>query len=455
MRVDDAEGLSALTAAEAAAEIARGSLTAEAYAEACLDRIARVDDDVGAFIHLDPKHVLAQARALDRRKASGLPLGKLHGIPVALKDNIDSADYPAEYGSPLLTGRHPARDATVVARLHAAGAVIVGKTVTTEFAFFHPGKTRNPRDLARTPGGSSSGSAAAVAAGMVPLALGTQTNGSVIRPASFCGVYSMKPSFGLVSRTGVLRTSRTLDHVGPFARSLGDIALVLEVLAGHDPADLDTGMEPPPEFRSVAARSFLRAPRLAFVRTPKWDAADAATRAAFEHFVEALGSACVALDLPDRFAAAWDTLRTIMAAEMAHNLAPVTDNGGERVSTVLRDLIAEGRQVTAARYLSAKDEAEALSVLLAEIFEGFDAVVTPASLGVAPLGLESTGSPLFCSLWTLTGLPALSLPLLKGEAGLPLGVQLVGAKQQDARLLHHARWLVEAAGKNSGRSLGS
>jgi Asp-tRNA(Asn)/Glu-tRNA(Gln) amidotransferase A subunit family amidase len=196
-----------LTATEAAAEIARGATSAEDYTRACLERIDAVDGEIKAFVHLDRDQALAQARALDERRVQGLPIGPLHGIPVAVKDIIDTADYPTELGSPLAAGRRPWSDAAVVAKLRAAGAVIIGKTVTTEFAYFHPGPTRNPHDHTRTPGGSSSGSAAAVAARMVPLALGSQTNGSVIRPAAFCGVFAIKPSHGLVSRAGALRLS--------------------------------------------------------------------------------------------------------------------------------------------------------------------------------------------------------------------------------------------------------
>ena len=225
----------ALTATEAASEIARGAISAEDYTGACLDQIAAVESEVHAFAHLDPEYALKQARELDRIRSEGGRIGPLHGIPVGIKDIFDTADYPTECGTPIFAGRRPGADATAVRRLREAGAVIIGKTVTTEFAYFHPGKTRNPHDVQRTPGGSSSGSAAAVAAGMVPLAIGSQTNGSMIRPAAFCGVFGVKPSHGLVSRAGALTLSRTLDHVGAFARSLDDLALILDVLAGEIP----------------------------------------------------------------------------------------------------------------------------------------------------------------------------------------------------------------------------
>jgi Asp-tRNA(Asn)/Glu-tRNA(Gln) amidotransferase A subunit family amidase len=435
------EDLINLTATQAAAEIASGALSAESYARACLARIDALDGEIKAFVHLDREHVLPQARALDARRIEGHPLGPLHGVPVAIKDIIDTADYPTELGSPLAAGRRPEHDATVVARLRAAGAVIIGKAVTTEFAYFHPGPTRNPHDRTRTPGGSSSGSAAAVAAHMVPLALGTQTNGSVIRPAAFCGVFAIKPSHGLVSRAGVLPLSRTLDHVGPFARSLPDLALALDVIAGHDPADPDSRPFASPDFRAVQAGSPPAIPHFAFVRTPVWDKAEVETKAAFEELIAALGDAVTAVDLSPSFAQAWDTHRTIMATEMAHNLAPVIGRG--EPSEVLGRLIAEGKRVSAVDYLAALAAAPRYAAILADILNEYDAIITPAAPGVAPRRLDITGDPAFCTLWTLTGLPALSLPLLAGEGGLPIAVQLIGAPSRDARLLRTATALIE------------
>src|SRR5258708_778722 len=287
-----------LSASQAAAEIARGAISAEDYTRACLERIAALDGEIKAFAHLDRDHALAQARSLDERRANGHSLGLLHGIPVAIKDIIDTAAYPTECGSPLAAGRRTRHDATVVAKLRAAGAVIIGKTVTTEFAYFHPGPTRNPHDHARTPGGSSSGSAAAVAAHMVPLALGSQTNGSVIRPAAFCGLFAIKPSLALVSRGGALPRSRKLDPMGAFARSFPALALILGVIAGHDPADPDTEPFAAPDFRGVQREEPPLPPRFAFVRTPLWAKADGETKAAFEEFVASLGAAVESIDLP-------------------------------------------------------------------------------------------------------------------------------------------------------------
>ena len=442
--MSDAESAE-LAAIEAAERIAGGDMSAEDYVGACLERIEAVDDKVRAFVHLDPNEALTQARALDERRRNGQPIGPLHGIPVAIKDIFDTADYPTECGSVLLKGRRPMRDCTAVTRLREAGAVIIGKTVTTEFAYFHPGPTRNPHDLERTPGGSSSGSAAAVAAGMVPLAIGSQTNGSVIRPAAYCGVYGIKPTHGTISRHGALILSQALDHVGVFARTLADAALLLDVLAGYDPEDSDTRPVAAPAFLETLAEEPPLPPQLAFVRTPIWDKADAETRAAFEDLVEQLGDSAATVDLPEVYAAAWDDQRAIMAADMAHNLGAVVERGGDASSKTLRDFLAEGSQVSAVRYLAARDAARRYAAGINEIFKQYDAVLTPATTGVAPKG-TATGSPMFCSLWSLTGLPALSLPLLSGQGGMPLGVQLVGPAGDDARLLRTANWLINKLG---------
>jgi Asp-tRNA(Asn)/Glu-tRNA(Gln) amidotransferase A subunit family amidase len=430
--------LTALTATQAAAEIASGALSAHDYVGACLDKIAALDNSVHAFIHLDPAHALAQADALDRHKAGGGRLGPLHGLPVGIKDIIDTADYPAECGSQALAGRRPQADATVVTKLREAGAVIIGKTVTTELAYFHPGKTRNPHDLERTPGGSSSGSAAAVAANMVPLAIGSQTNGSVIRPAAFCGTFSFKPSHGLVSRAGVLTLSHALDHVGPFARSLDDLALIMDVIVGEDTRDPDSRAYAAPDFRARLNAEQSRAPRFALMRMPMWDNADEDVRRGLEALAKKAGAK--EIEMPAEFRAGWDAHRAIMAADMAFNLGAIADSGN--VSQQFRDLVAEGRKVTATNYLAARRDAhryaEHISGVLAQ---DTDAILTPSARGVAPKG-TATGDPMFCSFWSLIGFPALNLPLLTGMDGLPIGVQLIGAPGSDARLLRNAKALL-------------
>ncbi len=438
----DASQLNWLSASDAARAVREGSISAEQLTEACLARVREADREVEAWTYLDPEHALAQARARDQERREGKPVGPLHGVPVGIKDIFDTCDMPTEDGSVLHAGRMPDYDATAVQMLRAAGAVILGKTVTTEFATYTPGKTRNPRNPAHTPGGSSSGSAAAVAAGMVPLALGSQTNGSVIRPAAFCGVYGFKPTHGLVPRGGVLKLSRTLDHVGMFARTLQDIALVAEQLVGHDPRDPDTRPRARVPFVDTLAQEPPLPPMLAYIKGPAWERATAETQAAFAELVSALGDRIVEVEMPASARQSLDWHREIMEAEMAANLDLDWEKGRERISPKLRSMLERGREAKALVYQRARARIPLLNEGFEEIFERCDAIVTPSAPGTAPAGLEATGDPAFCSLWTLCGMPALNLPLMRGENGLPMGVQLVGKRDDDARLLRTARWLV-------------
>ncbi len=437
----DLNRLDLLSATQAARSIQAGEISSVQLVESCLARIRDVEPQVQAWQFLDEAHALAQARARDADRAAGRAIGALHGVPLGIKDIIDTTDMPTEDGTVLHAGRTPDGDATVVAMLRAAGAVIMGKTVTTECATYTPGKTRNPHNPERTPGGSSSGSAAAVAAGMVPLAIGTQTNGSVIRPASFCGVYGFKPTHGLVPRHGILKLSRTLDTVGVFARTLEDVALIAEQIVGFDERDPDTRARAKPRFQATLAEEPPFAPRFAFVKTPMWARADASTAEAFAELTDALGAACEVLELPESLRDAWDALRTIMEAEMAFNLDLEWQRGRESLSAPLREQLARGREHRALDHQKAVARIAQLNQGFDATFENFDAIVTPSAPGEAP-PLATTGDPVFCSLWSLCGMPALNLPLMTGPAGLPLGVQLVGQRESDARLLRTARWLV-------------
>jgi Asp-tRNA(Asn)/Glu-tRNA(Gln) amidotransferase A subunit family amidase len=431
-----------LSASEAARLIRDGIISSEQLVEACLARIREVDGQVQAWAFLDANHALAQARAADAWRLEGRPTGPLHGVPVGVKDIFDTADMPTENGSVLHAGRTPSRDATVVAMLRAAGAVIMGKTVTTEFAFLTPGKTRNPHNPEHTPGGSSSGSAAAVAAEMVPLALGSQTNGSTIRPAAYCGVIGFKPTHGLISRRGVLTLSRTLDHVGLFARTIEDIALLAEQLVGYDERDLDTRPRARIPFVAVAAEEPPLPPMFAFVKTPYWERVDEDTKEGFAELIEQLGEQVEEIELLPSAIDAWELHRTIMEAEMAANLEREWDKGRDRLSEQLRAQLERGRNVRAIDYQRALSRIAPIHDSFVELFEQcYDAILTPAATGAAPRGLSSTGDPVFCTLWTLCGMPAISLPLLQNASGLPLGVQLVGPRDGDARLLRIARWL--------------
>ena len=431
-----------LSAAEATRLIRDGVISSVEFVQACLARIKEIDGRVQAWTFLDPDYALQQARAADERRLSGQPIGPLHGVPIGIKDIFDTADMPTENGSVIYAGRTPSRDSAVVARLRAAGAIIMGKTVTTEFAYFAPGKTRNPHDPEHTPGGSSSGSAAAVAANMVPLAIGSQTNGSTIRPAAYCGVIGFKPTHGLISRHHVLALSRTLDHVGLFANSVDDIALLAEQIVGHDENDPDTRPRARVPFANIAAEEPPLAPMFAFVKTPRWESADEDTKEGFAEIIEQLGSQVEEVELFPSAGEAWEWHQTIMAAEMAHNLDREWTNGRDRLSDQLRAQIARGREMRAADYLRALSRIAPVHASFVELFEQrYDAIVTPAATSGAPKGLSSTGDPSFCTLWTFCGMPAISLPLLQSASGLPIGVQLVGPRYGDARLLRTARWL--------------
>ena len=421
--------LSSLDAIALARGIREGAFSAVAVGRSCLDRISATENAVCAWTYIDPEYALVQARAADRRCAAGVPLGALHGIPVGIKDIIDTADMPTENGTVLHAGRRPAADAAIITRLRNAGAIIVGKTVTTELATYAPGKTRNPHHPEHTPGGSSSGSAAAVAAGMVPLAVGTQTNGSAIRPAAYCGVYGYKPTAGLIPRAGVLRQSLALDQIGVFARTVDDAAMLAAQL-----------MEQPIAF---TAEDVAVPPRLAFVRTPRWEDTTDDTRAACARLIERLGGSVTEVAMPAAAAPAWDWHRTVMETEIAENFDAEWRNGKDRLSASLRGQIERGRVTAVADYQHALAQIPLIDALFDDLYSKYDAILTPSVAGTAPRGLGSTGDPAFCTLWTFCGMPAINVPLLHGANGLPLGVQLVGPRMGDARLLRAARWLAQ------------
>lgn len=442
--------LADLPGTDARERLVAGECSVTDYAQALLMRIDALEPTVQAWAHLDRAHVLAQARAADEAHAQGEPDGPLFGLAVGVKDIIDTADLPTENGTVLHAGRMPQDDATVVRHLRAAGGWVMGKTVTTELATYAPGKTRNPHNAAHTPGGSSSGSAAAVAAGMVPLAIGTQTNGSVIRPASFCGVFGFKPSAGLIPRTGVLTQSPPLDAVGVFGRTLDDVALLAQVLAGHDPQDPLTRLRSTPPLLRLARTEATPPPTLGWLATPHWERVAPDAQAAFGRLVALLEGRIAPLVLPVATTDAVDWHRTVMEADIAGSFDSAYERGRDRLSPSLRAQIERGRQVRAVDYRQALARVPVLLESLASVFDVCDALLTPATLGTAPEGLESTGDPVMCTLWTFLGMPALSLPLLQGDNGLPLGVQLVGRRGDDARLLRTARWLVHAVQAANG-----
>jgi Asp-tRNA(Asn)/Glu-tRNA(Gln) amidotransferase A subunit family amidase len=429
-----------MTAAEAAAAVRSGAITSEALVLACLNRIGAADGELRAWAFLDRDDALERARYADRVIAKGFGSGPLHGVPVGIKDIIDVAGMPTECGSPLFRGFRPEQNAPVVAALEAAGAVVIGKTVTTELATLTPSPTRNPRNLAHTPGGSSSGSAAAVAAGMVPLALGTQTAGSVIRPASFCGIYGYKPTFGLIPRRGVLLQSHTLDTVGVFARTIDDIALIANTVCRHDPDDRYSARHARPDFVALAAEAPPEEPRLALVKTPAWEETDAITREAFAEFAAELGASLSEVDIPG-LGEGVEAQRTVQRCENASYYGAFARRAPELISAQLLEHIKNGTRVPARDYIDAVRLREMVYANLLRSLEGFAAIVTPAAPGPAPSDHLTTGNPIFNGVWTWLGVPAITLPLLEAD-GLPIGVQLVGRRHDDARLMRTARWLV-------------
>jgi Asp-tRNA(Asn)/Glu-tRNA(Gln) amidotransferase A subunit family amidase len=331
--------------------------------------------------------------------------------------------------------------------LKEAGAIILGKTVTTELAVYSPGKTTNPHNREHTPGGSSSGSAAAVSAAMVPLAVGTQTNGSVIRPASYCGVYGFKPSFARISRHGVLAQSSPLDTVGVFARSLDDLALIADVLMRFDAQDSSMTPVAPPCISSVMTKEVPLNPIFAFVRTPAWDQVEQVTKDGFRELIDAANESVAKtidiVDLPAEFDDIYEDHRRVMEADLARSFASEYKAGKADLSDVLSEMIERGQQVSDAEYNISVEKIEAYSESLNEIFESYDAILTPATLGPAPAGLEATGSPIMNTIWTFCGTPAINLPLLQSPEGLPIGVQVVGEKGDDGRLFRSTRWLLD------------
>ncbi len=430
------------TATDLAPRLRAGDVNAEDLVRDCLDRIEATDGAIQAWSHLDAEHALAQARALDELRRDGRPLGPLHGIPVAIKDIIDTADMPTEYGSPIHAGHQPVQDATLIAKLREAGAVIMGKSATTEFAFISAGKTANPHNPDHTPGGSSSGSAAAVAAGHVPLAVGTQTAGSVIRPASFCGVFGLKPSQGMISRAGVLRTAESLDQIGVFGRCLEDVALLVDVLSGHDAADQACYARAKPNLGAGCRAEAPVAPNFLWFGLPFDDRLDDDARAGFGELREVLGGQVETIALPESLGNIIDHQKVIHQYEVRRHLAHEFEHSPDQLSTAMRKTMQAADTIGADDYAHSLAAMAAAKSFFAELFHDYDAVLTPAATGAAPSGLERTGDPIFCTLWTFCGLPSLTLPLLQAENGLPIGVQLVAGLEEDDRLCRSAQWLL-------------
>lgn len=434
--------LNELSAAEAAAKIASGEISAEQLVQACINRIAARDADVQAWAYFDADYALTQAREADARIKAGKGVGPLHGLPVGIKDVIDTADMPTENGSPIFKDRRTNHDAACVAALRSAGAIIMGKTVTTELANINPNKTRNPHNLKHTPGGSSSGSGAGVADFQIPLALGTQTGGSVIRPASFNGIYGLKPTLGLIPRSGVLMQSHTLDTVGVYGRSIDDLALIGDALSIFDTNDTHSFPGSRGRMRDALAVEPLRPPKFAFLRTPAWDHADPDAQAAIEGVAKSLGAQCDEQDLPDPWDQIIELHATVMAAEDLAYYGKFLEEQPELLSAKITERLNAAKSVRGDAYVKALLARETINQSLEKLLGEYDAVLCLASPGPAPDNLETTGNAIFNGLWTYLGVPCVSLPRLTVR-DLPMGVQLVGMRGDEGRLLRTARWLDE------------
>ncbi len=414
------------TASDIAAAVNRGNVSCEDVTRACLDRIAEREPDVHAWSYCAADQVIAAAKMLDRKGASG----PLAGVPFGVKDIIDTADMPTEWGTPIHRGRQPERDAACVALSRKSGGILLGKTVTTEFANLHPGPTRNPHDLTRTPGGSSSGSAAAVADFMVPIAIGTQTTGSTTRPASFCGILGYRPTFGDMRLHGVMEASASVDTLGILARSVEDVALYRDVMLGVPPVAVETPARPP---------------RIGFCRTPSWDAVEPSTRKSLEDAAQTLaraGAEVGDVEMPPDFARLTGVHRWITSFEFARTFTWEIEHHWNEISETLRDgRIKDGLDCSLETYYEMKAVAERCRASVDAMFGDYDVLLTAAALGEAPVGWNAfAGVPVF-QYWTVLHVPSITLPVFKGPNGMPVGAQLVARRRDDRGLFAASRWV--------------
>ena len=425
------QSLNTLSATEIADAIAAGNATCESVVRDCVSRIAARDGTVKAWVNFDPERVLDEARELDR----GPRRGPLHGIPVGLKDTIDTCDLPTEMGSPIYRGNRPYADASCVALLRRAGAIILGKTATCEFAGSAPPDTTNPHNAAHTPGGSSSGSAAAVADFMVPAALGTQTGGSVLRPSSFCGVFGYKPTYNTINEAGVWPAAASIDTIGWLARSIEDIALLTAVLR----------MEEPKRLPAMSS-----APRVGVWRTDLWDTAQPETKGALADAAAKLGKLGATVrdvDLPSAFSGLHAIARSSIGFyERAACMAYFWDNERERLSPQMRRYIENGHKISRDEYVAGMRHLDECRTLLGPVFERFDVLLVPCVPGEAPKGLGATGDPSMQAIWTALHTPTMTLPTHRGPNNLPVGIQLVAQRFDDDRLLACAAWIWDKIG---------
>ena len=426
---------------EIASKIKNAQLTSVEVCEKYIERINKFEKDVKAWVHFDKKLLLEKAAEADEHRRSGKPTGPMHGIPIAVKDNVGTVDMPTECGTVIRKGKSYSQNAEIIDLLLAAGAIVMGKTATAELAYLGPPKTTNPHDHSRTPGGSSSGSAAVIATHMAPLSIGSQTGGSVIRPASYCGVVGYKPSYGLISRNGVLRTSYNLDHVGIFGKTVLDVALLAKVLIKKDHYDEATIHYSSEFMLDECLKGPMFEPKFIFYKTDSWKKIDKKSRESFEFFIKSFKKNIEIFDTPSYFKDIDKYHRVIHESDLANNFQMYYKKSKNKLSKEMQSAISRGMKYSAKEYLDAVDFMKRSYESYKEVFEDYHGVLSPCSTGVADKGLKSTGSADFNRVWSYMHTPAISLPLLQGENNLPLGIQLIGDKYDDHRFLGIARWL--------------
>ena len=430
-----------ITTNELVAKMREGQISSVEVCTAYIERINKFEKDVKAWNFLDKKILLEKAEEADEYRKSGKPLGALHGLPIAVKDIFGTYDMPTECGTVFRKKLSASQDSEVVNLIKNAGAIVMGKTVTAELAYIHPGKTTNPHDYSRTPGGSSSGSAAVIASQMAPLAVGSQTGGSIIRPASYCGVVGYKPSYGLISRNGALKTSEKLDTIGVFGKSVEDVALLAKALIKKDLYDSSTVHFAADSMLEECRKGPIFEPKFIFYKTDKWKNINKDSKNAFEYFIKKFKKNIEVFETPTYFKDIPKHHQIIHETDLANNFQVYYKKSKKKLSKEMREAIQRGLEHSAYDYANAIDFMKQSYESYKEVFEDYHGVITPSSSGVADKGLKSTGSADFQKIWTYLGLPTISLPLLTGESDLPLGVQLIGDKLDDLRFLGTANWL--------------
>ncbi len=430
-----------LSLEELANKIKSAQLTSVEVCEKYVERINEFEKDVKAWAHFDKKVLLEKASEADDHRRAGKPVGLLHGVPIAIKDIIGTVDMPTECGTVIRKGKSYSQNAEIVDLLNAAGAIVMGKTATSELAYLGPPATTNPHDKTRTPGGSSSGSAASVASFMAPASIGSQTGGSVIRPASYCGVVGYKPSYGLISRNGVLRTSYSLDQIGMFGRKVEDVAMLAKVLIKKDKYDPATIHYSSENILSETKKGPLFEPKFIFYKTDYWKIIDKKSRESFEYFIKSFKKNIEVFDTPSYFKDIHKYHQIIHETDLANNFSVYYKKFKKKLSKYMLNAISNGNKYSAKEYAEAIDFMKRSYESYEEVFEDYHGVLSPSSPGVAPKGLKSTGTAEFNKVWSYLGTPCISLPLLEGENNLPLGVQLIGNKYDDHRFLGVAKWL--------------